>query len=43
MRFIPGSHHLGHLTYTLSENDEANVLNQTVRALRILDSQSMLN
>ena len=30
MRFIPGSHHLGHLTYTLSENDESNVLNQTV-------------
>jgi ectoine hydroxylase-related dioxygenase (phytanoyl-CoA dioxygenase family) len=30
MRFIPGSHHLGHLTYTLSENDEANVLDQTV-------------
>src|SRR5579863_7835411 len=30
MRFIPGSHRLGHLTYTLSENDEANVLNQTV-------------
>ena len=30
MRFIPGSHHLGHLTYKLSENDEANVLNQTV-------------
>jgi non-heme Fe2+,alpha-ketoglutarate-dependent halogenase len=30
MRFIPGSHCLGHLTYTLSENDEANVLNQTV-------------
>ena len=30
MRFIPGSHHLGHLTYTLSETDEANVLNQTV-------------
>jgi non-heme Fe2+,alpha-ketoglutarate-dependent halogenase len=30
MRFIPGTHHLGHLTYTLSENDEANVLNQTV-------------
>ena len=30
MRFIPGSHHLGHLTYTLSENDEGNVLNQTV-------------
>jgi non-heme Fe2+,alpha-ketoglutarate-dependent halogenase len=30
MRFIPGSHHLGHLTYTLSENEEGNVLNQTV-------------
>jgi non-haem Fe2+, alpha-ketoglutarate-dependent halogenase len=30
MRYIPGSHVLGHLTYTLSENDEANVLNQTV-------------
>lgn len=30
MRFIPGSHCFGHLTYTLSENDEANVLNQTV-------------
>jgi len=30
MRFIPGSHHLGHLTYALSENDESNVLNQTV-------------
>jgi non-haem Fe2+, alpha-ketoglutarate-dependent halogenase len=30
MRYIPGSHHLGNLTYTLSENDEANVLNQTV-------------
>src|SRR5882757_8922109 len=30
MRYIPGSHHLGHLTYTLSETDEANVLNQTV-------------
>jgi non-haem Fe2+, alpha-ketoglutarate-dependent halogenase len=32
MRYIPGSHHLGHLTYTLSENDEGNVLNQTVPA-----------
>jgi hypothetical protein len=31
MRFIPRSHLLGHLTYTLSENDEANVLNQTVQ------------
>ncbi|HTS25272.1 MAG TPA: phytanoyl-CoA dioxygenase family protein [Bryobacteraceae bacterium] len=30
MRFIPRSHMLGHLTYTLSESDEANVLNQTV-------------
>jgi ectoine hydroxylase-related dioxygenase (phytanoyl-CoA dioxygenase family) len=30
MRYIPRSHHLGHLTYTLSENDEANVLNQSV-------------
>ena len=30
MRYIPGSHHLGHLTYTLSENDESNVLNQTI-------------
>jgi hypothetical protein len=30
MRYIPGSHQLGHLTYTLSEGDEANVLNQTV-------------
>jgi ectoine hydroxylase-related dioxygenase (phytanoyl-CoA dioxygenase family) len=30
MRFIPGTHHLGHLTYKLSESDEANVLNQTV-------------
>jgi hypothetical protein len=28
MRFIPGTHHLGHLTCQLSENDEANVLNQ---------------
>jgi non-haem Fe2+, alpha-ketoglutarate-dependent halogenase len=30
MRYIRGSHHFGHLTYTLSENDEGNVLNQTV-------------
>lgn len=30
MRYIPGSHTSGHLTYKLSENDEANVLNQTV-------------
>ena len=32
MRYIPRSHVLGHLTYTLSEDDEANVLNQTVTA-----------
>jgi non-haem Fe2+, alpha-ketoglutarate-dependent halogenase len=30
MKYIPGTHVLGHLTYTLSEQDEANVLNQTV-------------
>ena len=30
MRYIPGTHRLGHLTYSLSENDETNVLNQTV-------------
>jgi len=30
MKFIPGTHKLGHLTYRLSEEDEANVLNQTV-------------
>lgn len=36
MRFIPGSHVLGHLTYTLSENDEANVLNQTVTGVEDL-------
>ena len=30
MRYIPGTHVLGHLTYQLSETDEANVLNQTV-------------
>jgi ectoine hydroxylase-related dioxygenase (phytanoyl-CoA dioxygenase family) len=30
MRYIPKSHQLGHLTYTLSEDDPANVLNQTV-------------
>ncbi len=31
MRYIPGTHQFGHLTYTLSENDEGNVLNQTVK------------
>ena len=30
MRFIPGTHLLGHLTYKLSETDPSNVLNQTV-------------
>jgi non-heme Fe2+,alpha-ketoglutarate-dependent halogenase len=36
MRYIPGTHHLGHLTYTLSENDETNVLNQTVAGAETL-------
>lgn len=36
MRYIPASHHLGHLTYTLSEGDEANVLNQTVAGAETL-------
>jgi ectoine hydroxylase-related dioxygenase (phytanoyl-CoA dioxygenase family) len=30
MRFIVGTHLLGHLTYQLSEHDESNVLNQTI-------------
>lgn len=30
MRYIPGTHHFGHLTYSLSEEDDTNVLNQTV-------------
>jgi ectoine hydroxylase-related dioxygenase (phytanoyl-CoA dioxygenase family) len=30
MRFIPGSHHLGHLTYRSSQSGEDNVLDQTV-------------
>jgi non-haem Fe2+, alpha-ketoglutarate-dependent halogenase len=30
MRFIPGSHLYGHLTWSLSEDDEGNVLNQSV-------------
>ena len=30
MRYVPGTHLLGHLTYTLNEDDETNVLNQTV-------------
>jgi non-haem Fe2+, alpha-ketoglutarate-dependent halogenase len=31
MKFIPGSHHYGHLTYTMSEDSESNVLDQTVQ------------
>jgi non-heme Fe2+,alpha-ketoglutarate-dependent halogenase len=30
MRYIPGTHLLGHLTYALREDDDSNVLNQTV-------------
>lgn len=30
MKYIPGTHVLGHLTYQLSETDNTNVLNQTV-------------
>jgi hypothetical protein len=30
MKFIPGSHHYGHLTYKLTEDSGANVLNQEV-------------
>ena len=30
MRFVPGSHRYGHLTYTLREDDESNVLSQVV-------------
>ena len=30
MKYIPGTHVLGHLTYQLTEQDAANVLNQTV-------------
>jgi non-haem Fe2+, alpha-ketoglutarate-dependent halogenase len=30
MRFIPGTHHFGHLTYRLTENDDSTVLDQTV-------------
>lgn len=30
VRFLPGSHLYGHLTWHLSETDESNVLNQTV-------------
>jgi ectoine hydroxylase-related dioxygenase (phytanoyl-CoA dioxygenase family) len=30
MRYVPGTHRFGHLTYTLGEDDDSNVLNQTV-------------
>jgi non-heme Fe2+,alpha-ketoglutarate-dependent halogenase len=30
MKYIPGSHHHGHLTYTMSEDSESNVLDQKV-------------
>ena len=36
MRFLPGSHWFGHLTYTLTENDDTNVLNQTVAGVERL-------
>jgi non-haem Fe2+, alpha-ketoglutarate-dependent halogenase len=36
MRYIPGTHRFGHLTYRLSETDEANVLNQTVEGIEEL-------
>ena len=30
MKFIPGSHRYGHLTYKMSEDSESNILDQTV-------------
>jgi hypothetical protein len=30
MKFIPGSHHYGHLTFRMSEDSESNILDQTV-------------
>lgn len=30
MRFIPGSHHFGHLTYQLTEDSDPSILNQVV-------------
>lgn len=30
MKFIAGSHHFGHMTYRQSENDDHNVLNQSI-------------
>src|SRR5580698_6979926 len=38
MRFIPGSHWFGHLTYSLTENDDSNVLNQTVAGAEQLNA-----
>jgi non-heme Fe2+,alpha-ketoglutarate-dependent halogenase len=36
MRFIPGSHWFGHLTYSLTEDDDSNVLNQAVAGVEHL-------
>ena len=36
MRYIPRTHLLGHLTFTLSEDDDSNVLNQTVEGAESL-------
>src|ERR1017187_3724217 len=36
VRFIPGSHWFGHLTYSLTENDDSNVLNQAVAGVEQL-------
>ncbi len=36
MRYIPQTHTLGHLTYRLSETDDANVLTQTVEGIEKL-------
>jgi len=33
MRYIPGTHLLGHLTFAMREDDETNVLNQTVEGV----------
>ncbi len=36
MRFVAGSHHMGHLTYRFSEDAEQSVLNQTVDQRRAI-------
>ncbi len=38
MRFIPGSHWFGHLTYTLTKNDDSNLLTQTVAGVENLSA-----